>query len=726
MDQETLDWLKKFKDGMQTGTESFEELEKRLTAYNKSLKAQQPILQQWGDFFKGRTKEHRQVMDEYDKAIKEVTKNTENLSEVEVDARVRKLEGMKAEGMLTASKNKATSAAKEFGKGVAATTNQVAMAALDFVHDLQSGKEGTEIIGAQNIRAAKAAGTLTTSLGHLGTTVGTILTLIPGVGWITRIIGGAVALLGTAAAEAAPKMSELAEKGVGILNTEIEKTKKSFRDISSTGAYFGDGMTELRMRARNAGLDISLLGEIVKENSEGLSRFGLGINEGVKRFAGINAEIRNGRLAIEFRRLGLDAKQYGQASIEAAGMLQSSGRLSSMSNEQVAEYTMEYVKNLKVLQNITGEDARKKMEAARRQSMEADLFARAMAEGGPEAVNKLQAALATIPDQLKTGALQYLSSGGRAITDISTRMNMARNPEIEKYFQTMMQGIRDRNSTIESVQNSSMDALKHAGQYALEHYESMGRIGEAGRLTGNQILTAGAEIQTALIGVGRQLEGVDLKKQQEELNKTIEGGADALGTSIHTLDEKVLTLQSVLTKDLTPAVTGYAEQMQKTYEISKQFTEIMDSVVKGLTETGTKKQGWQPKPGSAPNDLTGLPGDKRTNAQKMKDDADVRAGRKAYNAFAFDQPNIDPYEVAAAKRGKAKGGISTGPLSGYQEILHGTEAVVPLPDNKSIPVTLDSSSLTHSIERNNGLLADIVRVLKEGNKTSSHIARSVA
>ena len=35
--------------------------------------------------------------------------------------------------------------------------------------------------------------------------------------------------------------------------------------------------------------------------------------------------------------------------------------------------------------------------------------------------------------------------------------------------------------------------------------------------------------------------------------------------------------------------------------------------------------------------------------------------------------------VSPQGAGKAKGGVSTGPVSGYSEILHGTEAVVPLP-----------------------------------------------
>jgi hypothetical protein len=42
-----------------------------------------------------------------------------------------------------------------------------------------------------------------------------------------------------------------------------------------------------------------------------------------------------------------------------------------------------------------------------------------------------------------------------------------------------------------------------------------------------------------------------------------------------------------------------------------------------------------------------------------------------------------------SREGKASGGIARGPRSGFIEKLHGTEAVVPLPDGKTIPVKLD-------------------------------------
>ena len=40
----------------------------------------------------------------------------------------------------------------------------------------------------------------------------------------------------------------------------------------------------------------------------------------------------------------------------------------------------------------------------------------------------------------------------------------------------------------------------------------------------------------------------------------------------------------------------------------------------------------------------------------------------------------------------ANGGIARGPRSGFPALLHGTEAVVPLPDGKTIPVRNDGNT----------------------------------
>jgi len=50
--------------------------------------------------------------------------------------------------------------------------------------------------------------------------------------------------------------------------------------------------------------------------------------------------------------------------------------------------------------------------------------------------------------------------------------------------------------------------------------------------------------------------------------------------------------------------------------------------------------------------------------------------------------------------GYAVGGVAKGPGSGYPAILHGTEAVVPLPNGKSIPVDMKGSGQTNNVTVN--------------------------
>jgi hypothetical protein len=45
------------------------------------------------------------------------------------------------------------------------------------------------------------------------------------------------------------------------------------------------------------------------------------------------------------------------------------------------------------------------------------------------------------------------------------------------------------------------------------------------------------------------------------------------------------------------------------------------------------------------------------------------------------------------KEGKAEGGVAEGPETGFLEKLHGTEAVIPLENGRSVPVSLDVSGM---------------------------------
>jgi hypothetical protein len=67
------------------------------------------------------------------------------------------------------------------------------------------------------------------------------------------------------------------------------------------------------------------------------------------------------------------------------------------------------------------------------------------------------------------------------------------------------------------------------------------------------------------------------------------------------------------------------------------------------------------------------------------------------------------------------GGIAEGPKSGYPATLHGTEAVVPLSDNRSIPVSMDTGALTAAVHQQSGILTEILRTMRDTNSLTSGI-----
>ena len=50
--------------------------------------------------------------------------------------------------------------------------------------------------------------------------------------------------------------------------------------------------------------------------------------------------------------------------------------------------------------------------------------------------------------------------------------------------------------------------------------------------------------------------------------------------------------------------------------------------------------------------------------------------------------------------GYATGGIAKGPQSGYPVMMHGTEAIVPLPNGKSIPVDMKGAGQQNNVTVN--------------------------
>lgn len=91
------------------------------------------------------------------------------------------------------------------------------------------------------------------------------------------------------------------------------------------------------------------------------------------------------------------------------------------------------------------------------------------------------------------------------------------------------------------------------------------------------------------------------------------------------------------------------------------------------------------------------PGSSAHESGRAVDIQQGKGDRQAINSLnaagLFQTVPNDPVHFALKGSGYADGGVATGPRSGYATVLHGTEAIVPLPDGRSIPVENRDSEL---------------------------------
>jgi hypothetical protein len=125
-----------------------------------------------------------------------------------------------------------------------------------------------------------------------------------------------------------------------------------------------------------------------------------------------------------------------------------------------------------------------------------------------------------------------------------------------------------------------------------------------------------------------------------------------------------------MSQALTPFIKAYTDALT-------QVTEAMNKFVIHTTQLLTGKA---PEPGSKP----GAPATRDYTPDDYLNDLS-----KMYKQY------MEPLFIKLDKLlpGSARGGIVSGPNSGYLSLLHGTEAVIPLSDGKSVPVDFGATGI---------------------------------
>lgn len=476
--------------------------------------------------------------------------------------------------------------------GFAKATGTILRGTIDYAKNLLAGQDGITAAGNLAASQARATGEAISSVGSAISSLSSLATLLP-VGRalkiafmaLTAVIGPLIEMLGT-------KAAELAEEGIKILTEELVKTRDNFQKINSAGVSFAGGMGEMRAAAGNAGMTLVQFSDFIKNNTESLAAMGMSLTDATKRIGGVSKVLRSGQLGDQLYNLGIAIKDQAGVAAEAAAMLQNSGQLRKMSDTQVAQATVQYAKDLKVLQEITGEDAKKKLEEARKETMRADIRAQLMKKDPTgEAVKRFErvyANMAAYGTDAQAGLLQLVSSGGTAMSNIQANIAAAQNENFGKLLKDGYSIITDNTLSATRAQDKFTESMRAASVATKNNADQYASMGLAVTMGAGDAFAGANSIQSALISAGVRLEEGSTQVVRDTVDLQSKTG-DALTGSVRELD-KATQKQTVAIEQLTTtALIPFAQHLKDTLDPIDKFIEKINAALDKIkTDTENK------------------------------------------------------------------------------------------------------------------------------------------
>jgi hypothetical protein len=186
--------------------------------------------------------------------------------------------------------------------------------------------------------------------------------------------------------------------------------------MGNSGALVEGGMTALNDQLKTAGMTVDGFKKVVKENASTLAVWGGTVGEGARKFSAAVGELSLKGAGDDLRKLGLTADDIGESAAAFLTQEIRLGRNRQMTEKQLVDGTIQYVKELDLLQKVTGlsrQDAQKQ-----RDELLSDSRYRASIDGmNKENQNGLNALMMKFRDPNMKRGLMDLTSGAIGTKD---------------------------------------------------------------------------------------------------------------------------------------------------------------------------------------------------------------------------------------------------------------------------------------------------------------------
>ena len=459
-----------------------------------------------------------------------------------------------------------------------------------------------------------------------------------------------------------------------------------FNDLAKSGANTTSGLNGIMHTLHDFNLvtkDAAKVTALISSSAPNLALFSTGVSGGVKAMAGLSKEIGSSGLRKEFKLLGYDTDAQRESQFRYMRVMSASGALQMSDSKKLAAGAAEYLKHQDRLTRATGISA-DAQEAARMEALQQEQF------------QIRQFRLNQGTDEDKEQAKKELANFDAINATLGKNTALAYAASLDGFFNEANVGFaklgvdilgiaQDKTSSPDQIVKKLVDPLRDSivnGPLGTQM-----KFGKGQELLGFNP----SDLVKNLSATDPQARLIAAKKEQEDLvgPKADPGVKAAVETSENTLKTA---------KRMEAAVQLGVDGMQKFGSALTGLGERISRILPGKTEKGD------------------------STTEKIIDYAD-KIVDEALNPFGG---------LIKMLRGQgfADGGIAQGPGSGHLQLLHGTEAVIPLKGG-GVPVQLsggggmDAGPVFNPQTETNYLIEKSNEELVKSNVTLSQILEAI-
>ena len=499
-----------------------------------------------------------------------------------------------------------------------------------------------------------------------------------------------------------------------IFAKEFQKSADALKEYTKVGASFAGGMIEMRNIAHDSGMGIKQLTAAAVASSEEIRLMGVTQAEGARIMAQGAKSLATtigksgGTMRDELLALGYTYEEQAGLVAQYGATLKASGQdIKNLAPAELAKQTKDYAVNLKVISDITGQDAKKLMDKARQESMRGALMNKLDADQR-KAFLSAHATMSSMGPEVQNALMQLLAGG--TVTDPM----IAGNAEVMEMLKKTAAGVQSGSQTMTADTQRAMSEAAEATRAKTRAEGSA--VGTAQLMSKN---TSGVAVQMADLENRLNNYQLDPDAADKSAKAAISQSeaTDSLTKGYQSLTAQMTTFQNQMEKFATDNLPAYANILAKNAaETMALFKEALVAAadfagyVKKKIAEGEGKSAEHEKQEKLRKEYNDSTKD-GTFMQKWYGIGLTDEQKKKKEAYEKSIAGNDTSGVEAAMQQYAVGGITRRPAIFGES---GPEAAVPLPDGRSIPVTFDTEFLKKtSTDGNDQIMKDLVDGLKQ-------------